>query len=339
MVGPSHGAAISRLSAFLTGSMPQRRAVALVWGVASAVFLAKTTSVFGVRDLDTDDAMRLVQVRDLMAGQGWFDLVQHRVDPPYGLVMHWSRLVDAPIAALIGTLRLALPADAAERVAMALWPSLLLLPALALVASIARSLGGRAAAPIALMLFCVVGPAGTQFFPGRIDHHNVQILACLAAWAGVLRLSDQRWAGLAAGLAGGVMLAVGVETLPYLVVLCAAAALMAARDPRRAGPGAALFGLGLAGATALLTVAAIPPSRCWRRIATRSPRPIWAPPSWEGSPSRRLRSPWGARPRAASGWRWLWRRAQWRWPRLRPSERTACAGRSPRSTRGSVPSG
>ena len=51
---------------------------------------------------DTDDAMRLVQVRDLLAGQGWFDMVQHRLMPPEGASMHWSRLVDAPLAALIG---------------------------------------------------------------------------------------------------------------------------------------------------------------------------------------------------------------------------------------------
>ena len=33
---------------------------------------------------DPDSTMRLVQVRDLLAGQGWFDLVQHRLAPPDG---------------------------------------------------------------------------------------------------------------------------------------------------------------------------------------------------------------------------------------------------------------
>ena len=42
--------------------------------------------------------MRLVEVRDLIAGQGWFDLTQHRLDPP-GVSMHWSRVIDAPLAA------------------------------------------------------------------------------------------------------------------------------------------------------------------------------------------------------------------------------------------------
>ena len=41
------------------------------------------------------------QVRDWMAGQSWFDVVQHRLNPPLGVDMHWSRLVDAPIAAIM----------------------------------------------------------------------------------------------------------------------------------------------------------------------------------------------------------------------------------------------
>src|SRR3569623_2655349 len=66
--------------------------------------------------LDTDSAMRLVQVRDLLAGQGWFDTVQHRLNTPYGLPMHWSRLVDAPLALL---------ALVSERFALTAWPLLL----------------------------------------------------------------------------------------------------------------------------------------------------------------------------------------------------------------------
>ena len=51
--------------------------------------------------VDTDDAMRMVQVRDWLAGQGWYDLRALRLDPPAGTLMHWSRVVDLPLAALI----------------------------------------------------------------------------------------------------------------------------------------------------------------------------------------------------------------------------------------------
>src|SRR5262245_58640260 len=51
---------------------------------------------------DTDDNLRMAQVRAWLDGQGWYDLVQHRFDPAHGGAnIHWSRLVDLPIAGLI----------------------------------------------------------------------------------------------------------------------------------------------------------------------------------------------------------------------------------------------
>src|SRR5690606_28265498 len=66
--------------------------------VLLAMFIANATDYVGQ---DNDDIMRLVQVRDLLAGQGWFDLMQYRLGLEGGILMHWSRLVDLPIAALI----------------------------------------------------------------------------------------------------------------------------------------------------------------------------------------------------------------------------------------------
>ena len=54
---------------------------------------------------DTDDNLRMSQVRALLAGQDWFDLRQHRLTPPLGIDVHWSRLVDLPLAGLILLLR------------------------------------------------------------------------------------------------------------------------------------------------------------------------------------------------------------------------------------------
>ena len=43
---------------------------------------------------DTDDVVRLQQIRDWLGGQRWGDLTQHRLGPLPGLPMHWSRLAD-----------------------------------------------------------------------------------------------------------------------------------------------------------------------------------------------------------------------------------------------------
>ena len=59
--------------------------------------------------------MRMMQVRGLLHGQGWFDLRQYRLNPPFGANIHWSRLVDLPIAGLILALRPLLGGAGAER--------------------------------------------------------------------------------------------------------------------------------------------------------------------------------------------------------------------------------
>src|SRR6476659_6267889 len=86
---------------------------------------------------DTDDNMRMMQVRGLLSGQGWFDLRQYRMNPPYGANIHWSRLVDLPLAGLILSLRPFLGGAGAERWAVAIAPMipyLLLLFSLGLTA-------------------------------------------------------------------------------------------------------------------------------------------------------------------------------------------------------------
>jgi hypothetical protein len=71
----------------------------IIWAATVATYLFAGWRA--EESLSTDDAMRLVQVRDLLAGQNWFDPVQHRLAPPDGVIMHWSRLIDLPIAILI----------------------------------------------------------------------------------------------------------------------------------------------------------------------------------------------------------------------------------------------
>src|SRR3569832_615924 len=77
------------------------------WALGTAMFAAKAwfTTAITPLVLDSDDAMRLTEVHDFLGGQGWFDLVQHRQNTPYGATMHWSRLIDLPEATLLFLLR------------------------------------------------------------------------------------------------------------------------------------------------------------------------------------------------------------------------------------------
>ena len=100
------------------------RIALLLWlaVVAAGLFLYRdAVATLGLRD--ADDYLRLVQVRDLLGGQSWFDVTQYRINPAEGGgMMHWSRFVDMQIAALIALLRLFLAPEAAERWAVAVYP-------------------------------------------------------------------------------------------------------------------------------------------------------------------------------------------------------------------------
>src|SRR6185312_1306762 len=154
---------------------------------------------------DTDDAMRLVTVRDLLAGQDWWDHLQHRLDTPFGAEIHWSHLIDAAIGGLMLLLR-PLAGSNAQTIALYAWPLLLLLALMSLCAVITFRLGGREAMLPAVVLPLLSPALIAEFSPGRIDHHSIQILlTLLMAWASIEALARPRFAALA-GLAAALSL-------------------------------------------------------------------------------------------------------------------------------------
>src|SRR3954470_2722048 len=202
----------------------------LLWPLAAwFVFAVAALWLMHGVSLDTDSAMRLVEVRDLRAGQGWFDTVQHRINSPYGLPMHWSRLVDAPLALL---------SLVSEQFALIAWPLALMAASLLLLARLAERLGGRAAAGAVLVLALLCPELYATFTPGNIDHHGLQLVLMLMALLGVI---DQRPGPTAVAVA--VSLGVGLESLPYALVAIAFSLADQGRSRK--------FGLTLA-ATALL---------------------------------------------------------------------------------------
>ncbi|RYD62212.1 MAG: AcrB/AcrD/AcrF family protein, partial [Sphingomonadales bacterium] len=95
----------------------------LAWAVIAGWYLWQRWGLVNALALsDTDDNMRLMQVRGLLAGQDWYDLRQYRLSPPGGLDIHWSRLVDLPIAALILLFQPFTGTAMAERLAVGIAP-------------------------------------------------------------------------------------------------------------------------------------------------------------------------------------------------------------------------
>ncbi len=203
-----------------------RRAALLLWVVACAVLLATHwASLPGLRTVDPDDALRLVQVRDLMSGQGWWDVSQHRINPAGGGgLMHWSRIVDTPIALGIALLSPVIGTALAEIIMAACVP-LLLLGALFWAAARTYSATGQnrlAALAVALMATDYV--ILFQFAPLRIDHHGWQILLSLLMLGAVVMPASARQ-GILAGVAGAALVAISLEGLPMIALMGAIMAI------------------------------------------------------------------------------------------------------------------
>lgn len=233
----------------------------VMYGLIAAAFIAR--AAFNAATipliLDTDDAMRLVVVRDLLAGQGWYDNVQHRLNTPFGAELHWSRLGDLPLAALILVLRPVL-GSTAETAAAYVLPLLWLFVLLYLSGRVTLKLVGPEGLLPAFALPAVSLSVLGEFAPGRIDHHSVQILLLMAMlWCAIEALTRPRFA-IGAGIAAATSLALGVEGLPSVAAAILAFGLMWVNVPQRAD---ALRSFGLSfGAGALVHLAiALPPER------------------------------------------------------------------------------
>jgi VanZ family protein len=204
--------------------------VVVIWlGLVVALSLASILAGNAPK-VTGDDAMRLVGAIDLANGQSWFDTMQYRDNTPFGASMHWSRLVDLPLVLLIGLFK-PFAHDAAAYWAAFVWPLLVLLVVIALLADLTERVAGAAARLPALALLALSLPVYTEFIPGRVDHHNVQLALTLAMIVATLRgRTSTRWA-VVAGLVAATGLAVGMEVLPAVLAVLACFALYLVVEP------------------------------------------------------------------------------------------------------------
>jgi hypothetical protein len=236
--------------------------VIVAWLLAVAAALAIKLGDISTLNLpDTDDAQRLVQVRDWLGGQAWGDVDQKRMNPPAGANMHWSRLVDLPVAGIVVALRPIVGAATAEKAAVAMAPLLALLAAMAMACRIGMRLGGAGAATLCVFFLLVCAPLHAYFTPLRIDHHNWQIALLLAIVACLVDPHHRARSGAAAGILAVLTSAIGLEMLPSMA---AAGAALVVGWILRAELGRMLAGYGAAlGLGTLLLYPAVVPSMHW----------------------------------------------------------------------------
>lgn len=237
---------------FDIGTLDRRwlRLTLAAWAVIALYFLwERWAPIHGLQLTDTDDNMRLMQVRAWMHGQGWYDLRQYRMNPPAGFDIHWSRLVDLPIAGLIVLLRPFAGPREAELLACGIAPLLPLSIALVGLAVSVRRLIDPRSWPLAIALLLGCSATMLMFMPERIDHHGWQLALLSATVAG---LSDPRGArgGAIVGVASALSLTIGLEMLPYAAMAGAILALRWIWD-RAEAPRLSVYALCLAGGSGL----------------------------------------------------------------------------------------
>ncbi len=196
------------------------RWLVVFWVLASlALIVVGFPKIMTLALPDTDDAMRMLQVRDWLSGQTWSDLVQHRLGPAAGTDMHWSRVVDLPLAATIALSAPVFGMEVAEKIAATLIPLLTLGLTMLAAGQLGTRIAGRRAGLIAAMFILSVGPVVYTMRPLRIDHHGWQAALLLFMVAQLADPERRMQSGFVAGLALVLSLAIGLETLPYIALV------------------------------------------------------------------------------------------------------------------------
>lgn len=210
----------------MTGALGRRELLTIggLWALLVFAYCYVNAAAIGAMRLpDADDYLRLQQVRDWLAGQSWFDVSQHRINPPEGGLLHWSRVVDLPLAFVIVLMRPFVGQAQAELIAAVAMPMLTMGVIMLLVGAITARLVGKNWAAVAAFAAPLSGLIYTQIMPLRVDHHGWQIVAALTMLWALLDEERQRRSGVIAGIAGAFWLNISIEGLP--IVVCVGALL------------------------------------------------------------------------------------------------------------------
>lgn len=190
---------------------------------------------------DVDNGMRALQIRTLLSEEGrWFDLTLPMIATPDAYVSPWSRLVDLPYVLLARMFELFMPAGVALEWAFLIWPPLLLgLFSWLCVLIIEQLLGEVGLSRLRHLLLhalatVLMAIAVLEFAPGRIDHHNLQIIAMAAIMLGLLRWD--RAGGWLIGSSSALSVVIGLECLPFVVIVFAGLVVCHVFNGRAAAP-------------------------------------------------------------------------------------------------------
>lgn len=197
-----------------------------IWLLAAAAILYVSRDAIAAWKMgDPDDQMRLLEVRDWVAGQSWWDITQYRMNAPDGGAMHWSRLVDVPLGLVILLFHPFVGQAVAEQLAASLVPLLTLCAAVFIYACAARRIFDARVGVVTAALVLTLMPFTTQMVPMRIDHHGWQMVCFAAALWALFDPQTRLRSSIVLGLACALWIEISVEGLPFAALLLGISAL------------------------------------------------------------------------------------------------------------------
>ncbi len=214
---------------------------------------------------DLDDYMYLTQLVDWLKGQGWYDNIQYRLNPPDGVPIHFSRLAMLPMAAMTLLFHLfGLGLKGAALLMSIIYPLLLLGGLLVTLRWLAESFVPQKWTGVTAYIALFATSMLYMFMLGHVDHHGLVIILIAATLIFVMRMMKEpenpRW-GLYAGLMLAFALTVALEVLPWLLIIAGWVGIWATAKGRAAAYNGLAFALALYLGSAVFLTLTRPPDQ------------------------------------------------------------------------------
>ena len=226
----------------------------------AAIMRSVLASNFGQIGEDADDVMRLVQIKDYLAGQSWFHTDQYRLGLAGGTDMHWSRIPDIPVILLTKLFDIFMAQDTALIWAISIWPPIAAGLFIYAMTQAARFWGGSKTQAFMLVLLALFIYRFQRFAPGGIDHHNIQIALIAISMGFALDPKMRKRSYIISGFAAAISIAIGVDVYLFVAAISLFVAVNWAVMGASAGPVAQAYGLAMSGGLALAFFGTIAPS-------------------------------------------------------------------------------
>ncbi len=189
--------------------------------LAVAIFFERYSGVAEWDLGDNDNFMRLHQVMTFIESPSWYLHPLKDFNPQDGQIIHWSRIPDLPILALYYVSRLFVDHTNALQFSIAVVPLTYLIAFIGILCKISQSIFGVKHL-VLTVLYTFFSIAALKFYPGNIDHHNLQVLlySCFILFTFYPNFKHKVRV-YSSAISITISLLIGLEVLPYFIITLA----------------------------------------------------------------------------------------------------------------------